>query len=140
MSTELNFERVFGEKTSMEAFDNIDLRNANPSLELLDEARTVFGIHRRIGAFVSLGNGLSIQSILSTSKLVEGLPGPLFNKLHREAFAKEKVHIEVRDDCIPGTYFRFDTAEFRSLIYKTSVSGKRPLLSSRCRECIISKN
>ena len=39
MATPLNFERIYGEKTSMAVFNNPDFNHINPSLELLDEAR-----------------------------------------------------------------------------------------------------
>lgn len=111
MATPLNFERIYGEKTSMAVFHNPDFNHMNPSLELLDEARQVFGEHRRVTAFVSVGNGLSTRAVSPDSKLIEGLPDPLVTKLRNEALAKEANHIKLAQDCEPGAYYRFDISE-----------------------------
>jgi hypothetical protein len=121
MCTELNFKRVFGEKTSLAGFDNHVVMNINPSLQLLDEARKVFGAHRRVAAFVSLGNGLSTRLALTLSKstnqgnidgLPDRIPEPLLSKLRKQAVAIEAIEVETRQLCEPGTFYRFDPAEF----------------------------
>lgn len=114
MSTSLNFERIFGEDMSMSVFDNHDFNMINPSLELLDEAHFVFGDHRRIGAFVSLGNGLSINDFVldSETQVTEGLPEPLISKLRNEALAIEANHIKVQQRCKSEGYYRFDPSNF----------------------------
>jgi hypothetical protein len=112
MCTELNFETVFAENMSLASFKNTDFHNINPSLELLEEARAVFGDHRRIGVFVSLGNCLSTQAVSLDSDLIKGLPDTLIAKLSNEALAKETNHIKVLQSVEPGAYYRFDPAEF----------------------------
>jgi len=114
MSTELNFEHVYGEKASLAYFDNPDFNNTNPSLELLDEATTVFGDHRRVAALVSLGSGLSTVAFSENtpeSNLTTGLPEPLLSKLRNQALAIEANVIKTRNKCDPGSFYRFDPSE-----------------------------
>lgn len=105
---------------SMHCYDNPYYYRLNPSLELLEEARAFFGEHRRIGAFVSLGNCLSPESVTPESPLLHDLPDSIVTKLRNEALAKETAHYKVQRDCEPGAYYRFDPAEF-SVHYLQSV-------------------
>jgi hypothetical protein len=114
MSTELNFKPVLSGRFPFDLFDNPDFTRINPSLELLDEAQKVFGDHRRVAAFVSIGNGLSTLAFSEDQPqrdMTNGLPCLLLSKLRNEAFSIEANELETRNRCKPGSFFRFDPGE-----------------------------
>jgi hypothetical protein len=115
MCTGLNFEQVYGENTSLAVFENPDFTHVNPSLELLDEAHKVFGDHRRVAAFVSVGNGLSTLTFSEDpthANMTSGLPEPLLSKLRNEALTIEANEIKTRNLCEPGSFYRFEPGEY----------------------------
>lgn len=87
---------------------NKDLAMMNPSLELIEEARTVFGDIRGVSAFVSLGNGLSPESIAPNVPYMDGLPGFLVHRLSDLAHKTYMAHGDVTKLLEVDTYFRFD--------------------------------
>jgi hypothetical protein len=125
MCTALNFKHTFGENTSMDLFDNRDFTHTNPSLELLDESQKVFGEHRRVAAFVSVGNGLSTLAFsedMPHTNLSRGLPDTLLSKYRNEAQTIEANEIETRKKCEAGSFFRFDPGEY---IHKSGMDPSR---------------
>lgn len=105
------FEHVWGENTSLDHYNNPDISRTNPSSDLFDEAREVFGEHRRIACLVSCGNGISTRNFAPDSNLTDGLPSNLVGTLHETALEIETIDVIMESQCPAGTYFRFDPVE-----------------------------
>jgi len=108
MSYPLNFGPAREENASLSKYNNPDPQHFNPSAQLLDEARRVFGDHRYIGTFISLGNGLSKEAFNVDKEFTTGLPEALTTRLRHATIAKENIHSGMPQSLEPGTYYRFD--------------------------------
>jgi hypothetical protein len=110
MSYPINFGPAYEENLSRAKYNNPDLQHLNPSSQLLQEARSVFGDHRSIGTLVSLGSGISKHAFNADKELTTGLPEALTTRLRHSALAKEEIHSATPQSLEPGTYYRFDPA------------------------------
>jgi len=108
MSSPMNFGPATEENASLARYNNTEVQHINPSAQLLEEARKVFGGHRSIGALISLGNGLSKEAFNVDKELTAGLPEALTTRLRHIALEKEEVHSRTSLSLEPGTYHRFD--------------------------------
>lgn len=94
-----------------ERFVDAGLNRNNPSKELRDEARNLFGDNRRIGVFISIGTGHpDIIGFDKPGQLEKVLPVNLIKTLKNIATNCEDVHRELSNQYseLPGVYFRFN--------------------------------
>jgi hypothetical protein len=110
MSIPHNFDHERVLNLSLDKYNNPDVKDFNTSSQLLEEARTVFGDHRHVAAFVSLGNGISTDAFSAEKEFTTRLPEALATKLRHEALAIEEIHGRMPLSLEPGSYHRFDPA------------------------------
>ncbi|KAK0502449.1 hypothetical protein EDD18DRAFT_1065305, partial [Armillaria luteobubalina] len=93
------------------SLDNVDagLGFNNPTKEVRDEAKELFGPNRRIGMLVSIGTGHPGPSGFQQPKGIESLPLELIRVLQRITTDCESVADELAKEYGSGdTYFRFN--------------------------------
>ena len=92
-SIQCNFDAVREENASLHKYSNREIECFNPSEQLLDEARKVFGDHRTFSALVSLGNGISKRAFDADKEFFTSVPEALSTRLRHGAVAIENVVI-----------------------------------------------
>ncbi|KZT33313.1 FabD/lysophospholipase-like protein [Sistotremastrum suecicum HHB10207 ss-3] len=111
MTTPTAFNSTFVAALSMHKYSNTSPERTNPSVELLEEARDVFGPHRRVGCLISCGSGLLSKSFAPDSSLPNGIPEHLTRTVRDAVIGSEEVDLRMQKLCEGGSYFRFDPAD-----------------------------
>lgn len=113
MTTPITFQPNLLGFWNNEQYSNLHLERANPAGELIEEAREVFGVHRRIGCLVSCGLGVSSESFDPESDhfRLDDVPKPLVDVMKQTTTAIEATDEITKSICETGSYFRFDPIE-----------------------------
>lgn len=111
--TPIMFEEitVLDESMIPERFTDGGIRCNNPTKEVMDEARSIFGEDRQLGTLTSLGAGYNGTIGFSASDTFQNTePTQLLEVLNNLATDCEKVACEVEEkrSSMPGRYFRFN--------------------------------